>query len=132
MIYIGIPISAKEACRIFNQPFNNEIYSYKQIEPLKKWMKNFHNINNKYHLCIFPTDKGQHILGYEIEEFYNSGREFKTVGQCVSIISVLRAKFYEDITTMSGNIQNVEIYGIEEYPFTFFGMAEPYVIEYPH
>jgi len=135
-LYLGLPLTCKEAFRLFSLNF----------EDIKCDIMKKHNLNhNMYMDCyfidylniffknetiemkIFYTDKGQCILGYEIEEVSIFQRNFINIDEFVIKMSYLKTLFHMETNKYKENFSEVELEHMEDEP-EIVKFPEPYII----
>jgi hypothetical protein len=118
-LYFGIPVCLREAFRIFRQDI--EFVEQKCLNKLNiKKDTNYYIDNillneiNEYlktntTIQVFPTDKGQYIIGYEIEEPSNVWSKFINVDNFVIKVMNLKNKFSEEMCILNANLNEVTL-----------------------
>jgi len=118
--YIGIPVCLTEALRIFKQDI--ETVEENILKKLNKKKDDHYYVDNiilhemneyletsSTKIKIFPTDKGQYIIGYEIKEPSNLWSKFINVDNFLILIMNLRHKFLEEMTILNADLSEVTL-----------------------
>lgn len=118
--YFGIPVCIKEVLRIFRQDI--ETVEQNILNKLNKKKDDYYYIDNiilnemneylgtySTGIRIFPTDKGQYIVGYEIKEPSNVWNKFINVDNFVILIMNLKNKFLEEMTILNADLGEVTL-----------------------
>ena len=131
--YLGFPVRLPEAFRIFNIEFDDEAYengrmchedTQKCIERAKKYFRN-HSTN----FGIYPTDKGQYIIGYKINEFSDVWTDFCSVNNAITLLVNLKTQFAAELIKLNADITHVILEGMESEPQTVYS-PDPFVMTY--
>jgi hypothetical protein len=125
MIYIGYPVRIMEAYRIFGQTMKYDLYNYKNDTDLSKYLQ-------KYQLDLYSTDKGQHIIGFEIKEFNDMWNHFTNVDESVILIMNNKRIFKERMALAKADTTKVTIEymesGVDD--AETFDNPEPYIMSW--
>ena len=123
--YLGIPVCIEEAFRIFGlniQMIENDIIN-KYNEKKSKYDCDKTTVSlweliisiNKYfktyfiEIKIFTTDKGQCIIGYEVEEPTDLWNKFINVDDFIVLILNLKKKFAKEMELLNANLSEVTL-----------------------
>ena len=125
-LYFGIPVTCKEAYRLFNLDYKetNCSYDYEQIDKI-----NIFFTNEKMNMRLFCTDKGQCIIGYKIKEVRIFEIKFINVDQFIIKLTNLKTLFAIETKKYNNNFEKVELEHMEDDP-EFVSFPEPYIIEF--
>jgi hypothetical protein len=128
-VYFGIPLTCYEAARILGLNINTIIHD---IKVKHKHVEDYHDIHitqelNEYlrvstKMRIFYTDKGQCIIGYEIEELSDLWKKFINADEFIIRIVNLRTQFTKEMEILKADLSQVTLEHME---------AEPEVIKNP-
>ncbi len=136
-LYSGLPVAIEEVFRLFNLDMESANSSISEKYKCPKTATHYYfsdYINDflkKKHLelQVFITDKGQHIIGYEIKEPSDVWNKFTTTTKMISLLSQYKNKFLEEINEYSSNFKYVKIEYMEGEP-EIIEFVEPFVIEW--
>jgi hypothetical protein len=101
-VYFGIPLRSEEAFRLFNLNFEEERNKIMKKHKLTQNMYmdcyfieylNFCFKNMSIDIRAFYTDKGQFIIGYEINELSIFNKKYINVNKLIIILEDLTQKF---------------------------------------
>lgn len=140
-VYFGLPVTKKEAFRLFNinyekvkyeieekHKLSHDIYSYcTECYLFDYLVRHFQEIGLQ--IKIFNTDKGQCIVGYEICEPSDVWHKFINVDQFIIMLSNLKTKFALETKDYEKNFREVELERMEGEPEIVI-CPIPYIIEY--
>ena len=121
-VYLGLPITCKEAIRILGLNLDNIINEIriKYKYPGNSYFPDYHIINdiNEYlrlstKIKIFPTDKGQWIIGYEIKEPSDVWIKFINVDEFVINIINLKTQFTKEMEILKADLSQVTLEHME-------------------
>lgn len=140
-IYFGIPVTKKEAFRLFDLHYekikyeieqkhklSHDIFSYSIECYLFDYLENYFKKIN-LDIRIYNTDKGQCIVGYEIKEPSDVWDKFINVDQFIIVLTNLKTKFVLETIDYQKNFREVELECMEGEP-KFVSYPVPYIIEY--
>jgi len=117
-LYFGFPLSVEETIRIIN--INNLIN-----DAVKKYYESSNNrrsnldidyfkllevrkyLEKNSNLKLYSTDKGQYILGYEIESCCDVWNNFVDVDNFIETLRQLTIKFENDLSFLNSNTSEV-------------------------
>lgn len=137
-LYLGLPLTFKEAFRLFSLNFEdikcNIMKKHKLTENMYMdcHFVDYLNLffkNEGVVMKIFYTDKGQCIIGYEIEEVSIFQKKFISVDEFLIKISDLKKLFHTETNKYKENFLEVELEHMEDEP-EIVSFSEPYIIEY--
>lgn len=139
-VYFGIPVSCKEAFRIFGLDIESVKNRLIERGIKKSWISDCYFIEDlNKHLETYPvkiqvysTDKGQNIIGYEVEEPSNVWSKFINVDDFVTLLIQLKVKFSEEMATIGADLSEVTLEymeGDDENPEKVKNPS-PYIISY--
>ncbi len=126
MVYIGYPVSLKEALRLCNITVSaneNDYYNHyiEANDKIKSYLK-------KYDLEFHALDKGVYVIGYDIDR-HLSNMNVNTDDFIVTLL-MLKNKVKNTIQRTQIDLSNIEIEtDLEEYPIKVQN-PEPYFINY--
>ena len=131
--YLGYPVSLPEAFRIFNIEFDTEAYengrmSYQNIQKYIETAEEYFR-NHSTHFGIYPTDKGQYIVGYIIRDFCDVWTDFCSVNKAISLLVDLKTQFAVDLIKLNADVTEVTLEGMESEP-KIVHSPEPFVMTY--
>jgi hypothetical protein len=118
-LYFGLPITTREAFRIFEVDIENTI---NEILKRKKWGRerimdcHLVPILNDYfqsrhmNLQMFINDKGHCVLGYIIKKNWN---DFINVDQFIILLCNLKTQFVVETLQLGANLSNVLLEHVE-------------------
>jgi len=108
-LYFGFPLNLEETIRILNITYliDNALEQQQQIDSnlnievfmqseIKKYLK-----NNNSKLNLFSTDKGQYVLGYEIESVSDVWNEFIDVNNFIVLLKNLTIEFKNELLILN-------------------------------
>lgn len=140
-LFFGIPVTLEEAYRIFGV----EIENVKQEIVLKHKcdiQKHHHLIyaylceymfmylgKKKVRINVLPTDKGQHVIGYKIEEDISPWNRFKNVDDFIVFLDDLKTLFYEEMGKCNADLSVVTLEIMEGEPEVVHNPM-PYIISF--
>jgi hypothetical protein len=137
-VYFGIPLRFEEAFRLFNLNFEEErnkimkkynltlnmYMDYYFIEYLNNFFKSI-----SIDIRIFYIDKGQSIIGYEIEEVSIFNKKYANVDTIIILLRNLKKKFKNEIENYEENFEEVILEHLEDDP-EIVKYPDPYIIYY--
>jgi hypothetical protein len=139
-LFFGIPVTLEEAYRIFGVDIEN----VKQ-EIVLKYKCNlgmYHTMQahlNDYmytylgkkavKLNVISTDKGQHVIGYKIEEDISPWNRFKNVDDFIVLLVDLKKLFYEEMGECNADFSVVTL-EIMEGESEIVNNPMPYIISF--
>jgi hypothetical protein len=136
-IYFGLPVTKKEAFRLFNINYEKIKYDIEQKHKSSYYSTECYLFD--YLVChfeeiglqlkIFSTDKGQIIVGYEIREPSDVWNKFINVDQFIIMLSNLKTQFALETKDYEINFREVELERMEGEP-EIVRCPIPYIIEY--
>jgi len=138
MLYFGIPVTCKEAFRIFDLDIEKtkidliEKYNLNSSSYMDFYFVDYLNIffeNEKMSIKIFYLDKGQCIFGYEMRDVDNFEKKFIDVDQFLIKLTKLKTLFNLDTIKFNKNFSSIELEHMEDEP-EFVKFPQPYIIEY--
>jgi hypothetical protein len=118
-LYVGLPVCYEEAFRIFGiniedsneiimQKFNvkdkNKIYYYHYIEYLKRFLE-----DKNSEIKIYSTDKGQFIIGYNMEDNLDVWYKFVNVDETIINLLQLKSKFMKEMSELNADLSTVAL-----------------------
>jgi len=118
-LYFGLPITTREAFRIFEVDIENTI---NEILKRKKWRReqimdcHLIPILNDYfqgrhmNLQMFTNDKGRCVLGYSIKHNWD---DYINVDQFIILLCNLKTQFVVETLQLGANLSNVLLEHIE-------------------
>jgi hypothetical protein len=137
-LYLGLPVTCKEAFRLFSLNFEDIkcdiMKKYKLTENMYMdcYFIDYLNLffkNERIVIKIFYTDKGQCIIGYEIEEVSIFQKKFISVDEFFIKISDLKKLFHTETNKYKENFSEVELEHMEDDP-EIVSFPNPYIIQY--
>jgi hypothetical protein len=125
MIYIGYPVRMKEAYRIFGQQMQYGEFDYKNDKIMSTYLR-------EYGLDVYSTDKGQYIIGIQVNEFNDMWNHFTNVDESITLLLKYKKLFKEKMRKASANTGHVVIEYMEscEDDAEIIFNPEPYVINW--
>jgi hypothetical protein len=138
-LYFGLPVTCKEAYRLFDENYNQielgiiekhrlfyeNPFTYPfMIEDLNKFFK-----RQGLQIRIYGTDKGQCIIGYIIKEPSDVSNAFINVDNFITKLTDLKTRFALETAEYSLNFQTVTLERMENEPLEI-SCPVPYIIEY--
>jgi hypothetical protein len=118
-LYIGLPVCYEEAFRIFginiedsnetimtrfNVKDKNKIYYYHYIEYLKRFLE-----DKNSEIKIYSTDKGQFIIGYNMEDNLDVWNKFVNVDETIINLLQLKSKFMKEMSELNADLSTVAL-----------------------
>ena len=127
-VYFGFPVTIREAYRLFDVKFEEtERTWFLQGMALQHLDTHFENLGLS--IQLYSTDKGQCIVGYEIEEVSNVWSKFINVDEFINKLTTLKETFAQDINKYIQNFSEVTLEYMEGEPEKI-SFPIPYIIEY--
>lgn len=143
-IYIGFPVTCQEAFRLFGlnleQAKCDIMQKYKLTENM--YMEcHFLDYLNKFlieknvTMRVFYTDKGQCVIGYNIENLSVFEMKFVKVSEITNMLEKLVSRFWYEIRIINceENFNKITLEHMEDEPEIVEGgveRVEPYIIEF--
>jgi hypothetical protein len=131
-VYFGLPLTCDEAVRILGLNINTIINDIKIKHECVGNYRDIHDIHiteelNEYFrvstkIRIFYTDKGQCIIGYEIEELSDLWKKIINADEFVIKIVTLKTQFTKEMEILKADLSQVTLEHME---------AEPEIIKNP-
>ena len=136
-VYLGLPITCKEAIRILGLNLDNIIneirIKYKCEENYDYDSYFFEDINEYLRVStkirFHSTDKGQWIVGYEIEEPSDVSIKFINVDEFIIKIINLKTQFTKEMEILKADLSQVTLEYMEGIPEVVKNPI-PYIIAY--
>jgi len=137
-LYLGLPLTCKEAFRLFSLNFEDIkcdiMKKHKLTENMYTdcYFVDYLNLffkNEGVVMKIFYTDKGQSIIGYEIEEVSIFQKKFININDFCIKIKYFQILFHKETNKYKENFSEVELEHMEDEP-EIVNFPEPYIIEY--
>jgi hypothetical protein len=139
-LYLGFPVTCKEAFRLFNLDFEQVKCDIMQKYRLSENMYMdcyFVDYANEFFkgknldMRVFYTDKGQCVVGYEIKELSAFQKKYLTSKHLMYSLHHFESHFwYEvDLTGCKKNFNNITLERMEDEP-EIVEDADPYIIEF--
>ena len=117
-VYFGYPTNLVNLQKIMNYTIKNPNKHLTEHNDTFEYVTNILK-NKNVDLRLFNTDKGQIILGYEIEEINDVWNNIMNVDEVVILLMQLKNKFECETQIIGINLNyNVEIERMENYPIT--------------
>jgi hypothetical protein len=135
-VYLGLPLTYEEAIRILGLNIDHII---SEIKVKYKYLGNYYDpyiieelneylrVSTKIRIC--PTDKGQCIIGYEIEEPSDVWNKFINVDEFIVKIINLKTQFIKEIEILKADLSQVTLEHMEGEPEVIKNPI-PYIISY--
>jgi hypothetical protein len=118
-VYFGFPINYEEAFRILNLDLElatqNILDKNKNLQKDNIWSGYYYVQLEQYFknkpikLNIFPTDKGQFIIGYEIKEAEDVWNKFINMDEFMVLLFQLKKKFQEEMELLNADWASVKL-----------------------
>jgi hypothetical protein len=126
MVYIGYPVSLKEALRLCNiTTIHNQEDYYEYHQEANNKIKSY---LQEYKLDFYGLDKGVYVIGYHVDE-YLSNMNVNMDDFLITIIQ-LKNKVKNNILRTKIDLSHVEIEtDLEEYPIIVKN-PKPYFVNY--
>jgi len=139
-VYFGLPLTLIEIIRILGLDNDENIDKIKNehsryygcylCDYLNKVLMNKQDKLEVHKIIqIYPTDKGQYVLGYEVVEVANVWDNLLSVDNMIILLFELKNKFKKDVTLLNIDLSYVSIEHMEGYP-TYEKNPEPYILEW--
>lgn len=139
-LFFGIPVTLEEAYRIFGVDIENvkqEIVLKYNCDLQKHHLMYaylceymfFYLGKKKVRMNVLPTDKGQHVIGYKIEEDISPWNRFKNVDDFIELLLDLKELFYEEIVECNADLSVVTLETMEGEPEIVHNPI-PYIISF--
>jgi hypothetical protein len=118
MLYLGLPVTCPEAFRIFG--IDTEL-AFDEVVKENNWKRdrlsdshivpvlNDFFIENSTTIRIYPTDKGQYILGYEMKEASNVWNRLINMDEFIILLINLKTLFTQEIQKLNGDMSCVKL-----------------------
>lgn len=139
-LFFGIPVTLEEAYRIFGVDIKNvkeeivlkhkcDLGMYHTIQShLNDYMYTYLG-KKAIKLNVISTDKGQHVIGYRIEEDISPWNRFKNVDDFIALLVDLKKLFYEEMGKCNANLSVVTLEIMEGEPEVVHNPM-PYIISF--
>ena len=130
-LYFGLPLTIEEICRILK--LNDKDIQYEDLDPyyLKYLAVNRYldELSLDIRIRVWPTDKGQNVLGYQIEQTDDVWRRFCSADELIMLLIKLKTRFAVEITKLNADISEVRLEYMEGEPQTKYN-PDPFVISW--
>lgn len=122
--YFGLPVSSEEAFRLLGllHQYNPENNSRTHINTV-----NQHLSEKNIQMRLYPTDKGQFVLGYIVHDAHDVWRDMVTASQYINTLVFMQSLFYYECNTLHIPLTNVFIQPMED-DTMMVERAEPFII----
>lgn len=139
-LYFGFPLSCQEAFRLFGLDFEQTKCDIMQKHKLTEnmnmdcyfvdYVNNFFKGKN-IEMRAFYTDKGQYIVGYEMEKLSVCERNFVTAKHFMYSLHHFETRFWHEVESIGckENFNKVVLKHMEDEPETVEGVG-PYIIDH--
>lgn len=139
-LFFGIPVTLEEAYRIFGVDIKNvkeeivlkhkcDLGMYHMIQAhLNDYMHTYLG-KKAIKLNVISTDKGQHVIGYKIEEDISPWNRFKNVDDFIALLVDLKKLFYEEMGKCNADLSVVTLEIMEGEPEVVHNPM-PYIISF--
>jgi hypothetical protein len=119
-LFFGIPVTLEEAYRIFGVDIENvkqeivlkhkcDLGMYHTIQAYLNDYMYIYLGKKAIKLNVISTDKGQHIIGYKIEEDISPWNRFKNVDDFIVLLNDLKELFYEEMRKCNADLSVVTL-----------------------
>jgi len=124
-LFFGIPVTIEEAYRIFKidiEAIKQEIvlkYNFSMYHTIQARLCDYINSylkNQNLKIEVLPTDKGQYIIGYKIEEEVTPWGEFKNIDDFIILLLNLKKQFSREIVVCNADLTIVTLERMEGEP----------------
>ena len=135
-VYFGLPLNCEEAARILGL---NLDHMMSEIKIKYKCSKNYNEsyiiteiieyLQVSTKISMYPTDKGQCIFGYEIEEPSDVWNKFINVDEFIIKLINLKTQFSREMEILNADLSQVTLEYMEGEPKVVKNPI-PYIIAY--
>ena len=123
-VYFGFPVTIREAFRLFNLQFDEDIPKFNLDLQLNMHLDKF-----GLDICMYNISKDMYIIGYTIDEISNVWSKYINVDELIILLTSLKIKFANDITKYGANFSKIKIEYAEEEKSEIIHFPVPYIIE---
>jgi hypothetical protein len=125
-LYFGIPLTIKEAFRLFDIEYNDSSKNYyESYDKLNDFFK-----NNQMKMRLHYLDKGQCVLGYHFT-LSPLNRIFYNVNDVIIKLTDYKVLYFTEIEPYKKNFEIVTLEHLEDKPEKVQS-PQPYVIEFDY
>ena len=137
-LYFGLPLTCKEAFRLFDLDFERvkfdimEKHKFRENMYMDCYFVDYLNCFLKREaltMNTFYTDKGQCIIGYELDYVSGLQRKFINVSNFITLLETFKTSFEREIEKYKENFREVVLEHMEDEP-EIVSFPEPYLIEF--
>lgn len=139
-LFFGIPVTLEEAYRIFGVDIENVTEEIVLLHKCDLGMYHAIQAHLNDYMCtylgkkavklkVISTDKGQHVIGYKIEEDISPWNRFKNVDDFIALLKDLKELFYEETGKCNADLSVVTLEIMEGEP-EVVNNPMPYIISF--
>uniref|UniRef100_A0A6C0DCW8 Uncharacterized protein n=1 Tax=viral metagenome TaxID=1070528 RepID=A0A6C0DCW8_9ZZZZ len=115
-LYFGLPLTYMETIRILGLNYDSIIKEIKKSYTGNYFEPYIVEYINRYlsNIQLHSTDKGQYILGYEIQDVSVFNKKFMNVDEFMIKIINLRTEFAKEMSKLNADLRQVTLEHLED------------------